>query len=98
MFLTEDVRLMMVKQLILSKIDYNNILLAGLPNNVIHTLQSIINSSLRFVYNLQWRDHITPYIMKSHILPAKYCIDFKVCATLFLTVFLVKLRFTYKIF
>lgn len=82
-FLSEDVRLMLVKQIILSKIDYNNILLSGLPNNVINTLQLIINASLRFIYNLQWRDHITPYIMKSHILPAKYRIDYKVCATVF---------------
>ena len=82
-FLTEDVRIMMVKQIILSKIDYNNALLIGLPNYVIQSIQAIINSAICFIYNLTWRDEITPFIYKSHILPAKYRIDYKVCATVF---------------
>ena len=80
--LTEDVKLLLVKQIILSKVD-NNSLFAGLPDTYIQSLQSIVNCGIRFVYNLRKRDHITPYIMKSHILPVKYRIDYKVCILVF---------------
>ena len=73
----------MVQQIILSKIDYNNALLAGLPNNLIDSLQSIINSGIRFIYGVRSRDHITPYILKSHILPVKYRIEYKICITVY---------------
>ena len=81
--LTEDVKLLLVKQLILSKVDYCNSLFAGLPDTTIQSLQSIVNCAIRFIYNVRKRDHITPYIMKSHILPVKYRIDFKVCTLVF---------------
>ena len=82
-FLTIDVKLMLVKQIILSKLDYNNCLYSGLTNVQIQKLQSIINSSIRFVYNLGYRDSVTHYIIRSHILPVRYRIDFKVCLLVF---------------
>ena len=78
-FLNEEVRLMLVKQLLLSKIDYNNSLLIGIPNSAINGLQFIINCAIRFIYNLHYHEHVTPFIVKSHILPVKYRIDFKIC-------------------
>ena len=78
-----DTRLMLVKQIILSKIDFNNALLCGLPEYLINSLQFIINCAMRFVYNVGYREHITPYIIKSHILPVKYRIDYKICLTVF---------------
>ena len=50
---------------------------------MIDGLQSIVNSALRFIYGVRWRDHITPYILKSHILPVKYRIEYKICITVF---------------
>ena len=47
-----DTRLMLVKQIILSKIDYNNSLLCGLPEYMMKSLQFIINCAMRFVYNV----------------------------------------------
>ena len=81
--LTEDVKLMLVKQIILAKLDYNNSLFTGLPLSVIENLQSIINCCIRFIYNLQWHDHITPHLIKSHILPVRFRIDYKVCMLVF---------------
>ena len=81
--LDEDTRLLLVKQIILSKLDYNNSLLSGLPDYLINSLQFVINCAIRFIYNLRYRDHVTPYIIKSHILPVKYRIDFKICLTVF---------------
>ena len=82
-FLSEDVRLLLVKQILLPKIDYNNALLAGLPNYVIQDLQYLINCALRFIYNVGYREHITPYIIKSHILPVRYRIEYKICLIVF---------------
>ena len=81
--LDTDTRLMLVKQIILSKLDYNNSLLCGLPGYVIKSLQFIINCAMRFVYNVRYREHITPYIIRSHILPVKYRIEYKICLTVF---------------
>ena len=63
--------------------DYNNCLYAGLTNVQIKKLQGIINSAIRFIYNLQYRDSVTEYIIRSHILPVKYRIDFKVSLLVF---------------
>ena len=82
-YLTQDVKLMLVKQIILSKLDYNNSLYAGLPNTMIQKLQTVVKCSIRFIYNIRYRDSVTPYIIKSHILPVKYRIDFKICITVF---------------
>ena len=71
-FLTVDVKLLLVKQIILSKLDYNNCLYAGLTNVQIKKLQGIINSAIRFIYNLQYRDSVTEHIIRSHILPVRY--------------------------
>ena len=60
-----DTRLMLVKQIILSKLDYNNSLLCGLPEYLIKSLQFIINCAMRFVYNLGYREHVTPYMDSS---------------------------------
>ena len=81
--MTEDVKIMLVKQIILSKLDYNNSLLTGLPTLVTDNLQSIINCCMRFIYNLSWGESITPYLIKSHILPVSYRINFKVCMLVF---------------
>ena len=82
-YLTQDVKLMLVKQIILSKLDYNNSLHACLPNTMIQKLQTVVKCSIRFIYNIRYRDSVTPYIIKSHILPVKYRIDFKICITVF---------------
>ena len=41
--LSEEVKWTLVKQIILSNIDYNNALLIGLPNYIIESLQRIVN-------------------------------------------------------
>ena len=43
-------RLMLVQNLILSKLDYCNALLANTPNYLINKLQKVMNGSVRFIY------------------------------------------------
>ena len=81
--LNTSTRILLVTTLILSTIDYCNILLLGATNKELRPLKLIINKSLRFIYNVKRRHHITPYYKKSHILPIKFRIKFKACLTAF---------------
>ncbi len=48
----------LIVSLVLSRLDYCVVLLAGLPQNRLHRLQSIINASVRLVFRLPWRCHV----------------------------------------
>ena len=77
-----DVRtkILLVKQLVISRLDYCNILYNGLPKKLIVRLQKTLNSCVRFVYNLQGhQEDYTPYFKKAHILPVEKRIEFKAC-------------------
>ena len=77
--LTTDLRIMLVKTLILSKVDYHNALYANLPDYSIKQLQGIVNAAVRFIYGVGNREHIRDYLVKAHILPVRLRIKFKVC-------------------
>ncbi len=55
-FLTE----LLVQALVISRLDYCNALLAGLPSNTIKPLQMIQNAAARLVFNEHKRAHVTP--------------------------------------
>ena len=62
---------------VMSRVDYGNALLFGLPEMVLHKLQIIQNSAARLVTGTHGRDHITPVLFKLHWLPVRYRIEFK---------------------
>ena len=72
-------RILLVKSMILSQLDYNNGLLIGSPKYVIKRLQKTLNKAVRFIYDVKWKEHITPYLHKLHVLPVKYRIKYKAC-------------------
>ena len=75
-------KILMVKQLIISKLDYCNVLYCGLPKRIVDGLQKVLNSCIRFIYNLHGhQDDYTRYFMQSHILPAQQRLNFKACLT-----------------
>lgn len=79
-YLDEEVKVMLVKQLIISKLDYCNSLYMNLPNKRLRKLKSILNGCIRFIYNVtDWSDDLLPYYKKAHILPIDQRIFFKVC-------------------
>ena len=83
-YLDERVKLMLVKQLIISKIDYCNSLYYNLPKKRVKKLQSILNGGVRFIYNITDRNEdLTPYYKKAHILPMDQRLFFKVCLLCF---------------
>ena len=64
----------LVTSLVLSRIDYCNVVLAGLPASTIAPLQRVHNAAAR----LDRRSHITPALRELHWLPVKYRIKFKI--------------------
>ncbi|KAI5616229.1 hypothetical protein C0J50_24228, partial [Silurus asotus] len=71
-----------VQSLVISRLDYCNSLLAGLPLNAIRPLQIIQNAAARLVFNQPKFSHTTPLLCSLHWLPVAAHIRFK---TLMLT-------------
>ena len=65
--------------LVLSRLDYCNALLAGLPESTLQPLTRVLHSAARVVLRLGRRDHITPALRSLHWLPIRQRIKFKLC-------------------
>ncbi len=76
-FLTEHAAQLLVQALVISRLDYCNALLAGLPSNTIKPLQMIQNAAARLVFNELKRAHVTPLFVSLHWLPVAARIQFK---------------------
>ncbi len=76
-FLTEHAAQLLVQALVVSRLDYCNALLAGLPSNTIKPLQMIQNAAARLVFNEPKRTHVTPLFISLHWLPVAAHIKFK---------------------
>jgi exonuclease III len=78
--LDSSTRILLVKQLVISKIDYCNILYFGLPKRILNNLQKVLNSCVRFIYNLRGhQDSYDEYFKEAHILPIEQRLMFKAC-------------------
>ncbi len=76
-FLTEHAAQLLVQALVISRLDYCNALLAGLPSNTIKPLQMIQNAAAQLVFNEPKRAHVTPLFVSLHWLPVAARIKFK---------------------
>ncbi|XP_067301248.1 uncharacterized protein, partial [Pseudorasbora parva] len=76
-FLSEQAAQLLVQALVLSRLDYCNALLAGLPACTIKPLQLIQNAAARVVFNEPKRAHVTPLFIKLHWFPMAARIKFK---------------------
>ncbi len=76
-FLTEHAAQLLVQALVISRLDYCNTLLAGLPSNTIKPLQMIQNAAAQLLFNEPKRAHVTPLFVSLHWLPVAARIQFK---------------------
>ncbi len=76
-FLSEHATQLHVQALVLSRLDYCNALLAGLPASSIKPLQLIQNAAARLIFNDLKRTHVTPLFINFHWLPIAARIKFK---------------------
>ncbi|KAK3514301.1 hypothetical protein QTP70_012909 [Hemibagrus guttatus] len=76
-FLSTQATQVLVQSLVISRLDYCNSLLAGLPLNTIRPLQMIQNAAAQLVFNLPKFSHTTPLLRSLHWLPVAARIRFK---------------------
>ena len=82
-YLDIELKILLIKSYVLSKLDYCNIILANIPDKLIKCLQRVQNASVRFIYNVTKNEHISQYLKKAHFLPIKFRIQYKMCLITF---------------
>ena len=75
----QNVMIRSVCAFVLSRLDYCNAVLAGLPDATLAPLQHVLNAAARLVSNLSPHDHVSPALRQLHWLPIRQRIDFKLC-------------------
>lgn len=85
-YLTQQATQLLVQALVISRIDYCNSLLAGLPACTFKPLQMIQNAAARLVFNLPKTAHVTPLLISLHWLPVAARIKFKALLLAYKTV------------
>jgi len=60
----------LVAALVLTKLDFGNVTLAGIPSFQVDRLQAVMNAAARLVFQYSQHDHITPLLYRLHWLRA----------------------------
>ena len=77
-FLDETTAAKLVCSLILSRLDFSNALLSGLPVSLLDKLQAVQNNAARLVMRKSKHDHVTPLLAHLHWLPVRQRITYKI--------------------
>lgn len=81
--LTPDTLRTLITALVLSRLDYGNSVLVGLPAYLVQRLQSVLNASARLIYRLRRSDHITDALICLHWLRVTERVNFKIAVLTF---------------
>ena len=76
-FLSTDAVKTLVCSLVLSRIDYCNSLLAGLPQCLLKKIQYVQNAAAKMIFRAPKSDHVSPLLQKLHWLPISCRIEHK---------------------
>jgi hypothetical protein len=82
-YLTTEATKTLVTSLVLSRLDYGNALLAGLPDNLIQKLQKVQNCAARLIFKVSRATHTTPLLEQLHWLPIAQRIEYKLATMCF---------------
>ena len=82
-FFTYETAKILVNSLVISRLDYCNSLLYGLPTIHLNKVRRVQNAAARLISNTSRFDHITPTLINLHWLPIKSRIDFKLLLIVF---------------
>ena len=77
-YLTVDTTKTLISVFLLSRLDYCNTLLSGVPQYLLDRLQRVQNAAARLTVEASKSDHITPILQSLHWLPVVARIQYKV--------------------
>ena len=77
--LDKDTRILLVHNLIHSKLDYCNSLLANCPNYLIEKLQKVQNAAVRMIFSYKKGVSTRQLLKEVHFLPVSHRVKFKLC-------------------
>jgi hypothetical protein len=80
---TDSVFQSLVVSLALTRLDYGNATLTGIPQHLIRRLQSVMNAAARLIHSASRYQHITPLLRQLHWLKAQERINFKLAVLAF---------------
>jgi len=69
---------MLVVRLVLSRLDFGNSVLVGIPACLLRRLQSVLNAGARLIFQLRRSDNITDALVSLHWLRIPECIKYKI--------------------
>src|SRR5208282_2159720 len=75
----QELTAQLVHAFVLSRLDYGNSVLAGLPRSTVEPLQRVQNAAARLILQLGMRDHVTPALRQLHWLPVHLRLKHKLC-------------------
>ena len=81
--LSRDALLTLIQALVVSKLDYCNSVLAGLPDTLLQRLQSVLNAAARLVFSARRAEHTTPLLRELHWLKVPERIQFRLCVLVY---------------
>jgi len=73
----------LVAALVLTRLDYGNAALAGLPGTLCDRMQSVLNAAARLVFGTANSEHVTPLLRDLHMLRAPERIDYKLAVLVY---------------
>ena len=74
----QSLALIIADAIVISRIDYCNSVLSGLPTSTLQPLTSVLNAAARLIKGIGPRDHITQSLQQLHWLPIRAHIAFKI--------------------
>ena len=82
-FLSVESVSQLVSSMILSRLDYCNSTLSGLPSVSLNRLQKVQNHAARLILRKRKTDHVSPLLKELHWLPVEARIKYKMCVLAF---------------
>jgi len=73
----------LVVSLVLTRLDYGNSVLAGLPVDLVRRLQSVLNAAARLTHHLRRSDHITDALVCIHWLRVPGRVQYKIAVLVY---------------
>ena len=82
-YLSTDATKTLICAFVLSRLDYCNSLMAGIPNHLLNQLQKIQNNAARLIFKSSKHEHVSPLLHSLHWLSINQRINYKLSSLSF---------------